>query len=70
MANVGAGSAYASDIVAVQRVYYNQAWNFAYQWLIVMATQIIGFSMGGFLQRFIVSPPSMSASSSMSCYDC
>ena len=28
MASVGSGSAYATDIVAVQRVYYNQNYNF------------------------------------------
>lgn len=66
MANVGSGSAYATDIVAVQRVYYNQIWNFSYQWLIVMATQLIGFSIGGIMRRFLVSPASMS----MSCMQC
>jgi hypothetical protein len=29
MASVGAGSAYATDIVAVQRVFYNQNYNFS-----------------------------------------
>jgi hypothetical protein len=28
MASVGAQSAYATDIVAVQRVYYKQVWSF------------------------------------------
>jgi hypothetical protein len=28
MASVGSGSAYATDIVAVQRVFYNQNYNF------------------------------------------
>lgn len=60
MANVGAGAAYATDIVAVQRVFYNERWNFSYQWLIVMSTQLIGFSIGGICRRFLVSPPSMS----------
>ena len=31
MATVGSGSAYATDIIAVQRVYYNQTYNFACQ---------------------------------------
>lgn len=60
MASVGAGSAYATDVVAVQRVYYHQTWNFSYQWLITMSTQLIGFSIGGIARRFLVSPPSMS----------
>ncbi|KAF7977555.1 hypothetical protein HWV62_3348 [Athelia sp. TMB] len=60
MAGVGATSAYATDIVAVQRVYYGQRYNFSYGWLLVMSTQLIGFSMGGIARRFLVSPPSMS----------
>lgn len=59
MAGVGAQSAYATDIIAVQRVYYNQTYNFGYQWLVVMSTQLIGFSIGGICKRFLVSPPSM-----------
>ncbi|KAI0915805.1 hypothetical protein AcW1_003694 [Taiwanofungus camphoratus] len=59
MAGVGSGSAYATDIVAVQRVYYNQTYNFGYQWMVVMSTQLIGFSIGGILRRFLVQPPSM-----------
>jgi hypothetical protein len=79
MASVGAQSAYATDIVAVQRVYYDQVWNFAClrifvavawsmadahvlqdQWMLVMSTQLIGFSIGGLGQRFLVAPASMS----------
>ncbi|KAF4622117.1 hypothetical protein D9613_009302 [Agrocybe pediades] len=59
MASVGATSAYATDIVAVQRVYYNQTYNFSYQWMVVMSTQLIGFSIGGIARRFLVQPPSM-----------
>ncbi|KLO10273.1 OPT oligopeptide transporter [Schizopora paradoxa] len=59
MATVGGGSAYATDIVAVQRVYYNQTYNFSYQWFVVMSTQLIGFSIGGIGRRFLVQPPSM-----------
>ncbi|KIJ17039.1 PF03169 OPT oligopeptide transporter protein [Paxillus involutus ATCC 200175] len=59
MATVGASSAYATDVIAVQRVYYGQHNDFLYQWLLVMSTQLIGFSMGGIARRFLVSPPSM-----------
>ncbi|KAF4610329.1 hypothetical protein D9613_010456 [Agrocybe pediades] len=59
MASVGAQSAYATDIIAVQRVYYHQVWSFSYAWMLVMSTQLIGFSMGGIARRFLVSPPSM-----------
>ncbi|KAI9462088.1 OPT oligopeptide transporter [Boletus coccyginus] len=59
MATVGGGPAYATDIVAVQRVYYNQTYNFSYQWMLVLSTQLLGFSIGGILRRFLVQPPSM-----------
>ncbi|KAH7909749.1 OPT oligopeptide transporter protein-domain-containing protein [Hygrophoropsis aurantiaca] len=59
MASVGAQSAYATDIIAVQRVYYNQNYSFSYQWFIVVSSQLIGFSAGGIARRFLVSPPSM-----------
>ncbi|CAE6509296.1 unnamed protein product [Rhizoctonia solani] len=59
MATVGAAQAYATDIVAVQRILYDQTWNFGYQWMVVMSTQLIGFSIGGISRRFLVDPPSM-----------
>ena len=30
------------------------------QWMLVMSTQLLGFSIGGILRRFLVQPPSMS----------
>ena len=36
-------------------------------WLLVMSTQLIGFSMGGIARRFLVAPPSMSASFPLLC---
>ncbi|KAH7925880.1 OPT oligopeptide transporter [Leucogyrophana mollusca] len=59
MANVGYPAAYAIDIIAVQRIYYHQIYNFSYQWMVVQSTQLIGFSLGGILRRFLVQPPSM-----------
>ncbi|KAH9939612.1 OPT oligopeptide transporter [Epithele typhae] len=59
MANVGYQSAYATDVIAVQRVYYNQIYSFGYQWMLVVSTQLIGFSIGGIARRFLVAPPSM-----------
>ena len=43
----------------MQRVFYNQTYNFGYQWMVVMSTQLIGFSIGGIARRFLVQPPSM-----------
>lgn len=33
-----------TDIIAVQRVFYNQTYNFSYQWLLVMSTQLVRHS--------------------------
>ncbi|KAF8264244.1 OPT oligopeptide transporter [Lactarius quietus] len=51
--------AYATLTIAVQKVFYNQSPSFAYQWLLVTSTQLIGFSFGGICKRFLVDPPSM-----------
>lgn len=51
-----------TDIIAVQRFYYHKSYNFGYQFIVVMSTQLIGFSIGGIAKRFLVSPPSMSKS--------
>ncbi|KAK7052416.1 glutathione transporter 1 [Favolaschia claudopus] len=59
MAAVGSGSAYATDVIAVQRNFYDQSFSFPFQWMLVISTQCIGFSIGGITRRFLVAPPSM-----------
>ncbi|KAJ7243035.1 small oligopeptide transporter, partial [Mycena rebaudengoi] len=59
MAGVGSGSAYATDLIAVQKTFYYESFSFAFQWMLVVSTQCIGFSIGGITRRFLVSPPSM-----------
>ena len=50
MASVSAQSAYATDIIAVQRFFYNQTaedgWGYGYQIMLVVSTQMIGFCLG------------------------
>ncbi|KAF8261428.1 OPT oligopeptide transporter protein-domain-containing protein [Lactarius quietus] len=59
MTGVADGPAYATDIIAVQKFFYNQSPGFAYQWLLVMSTLLIGYSIGGICKRILVDPPSM-----------
>ncbi|KAE8209882.1 hypothetical protein CF327_g6183 [Tilletia walkeri] len=59
MANVTAGGAYATEVIAVQRFLYNQRWGAGYQIMIVMSTQLIGFSYAGFCRRWLVWPAAM-----------
>ncbi|KAF8263219.1 OPT oligopeptide transporter [Lactarius quietus] len=59
MSSVASSPAYATDIIAVQKVFYNQSPSFTYQWLLMMSTQLIGFSICGICKRLLVDPPSM-----------
>lgn len=38
------------------------SWIYPDNWMLVMSTQLIGFSIGGIARRFLVTPPSMSTS--------
>ena len=47
MSNVVYGGAYATEIIAAQRVFYAQSWGFGYQIL-------LGVGVGGALQNTII----------------
>jgi OPT family oligopeptide transporter len=59
MANVVVLGAYATDVVATQRAFYGQNWGFGYTILIVLSTQLIGYSYAGLVRQFLVWPSSM-----------
>ncbi|KAK0558899.1 hypothetical protein OC861_006799, partial [Tilletia horrida] len=59
MANLTAGGAFATEVLAVQHFHYGQRWGAGYQILIVMSTQLIGFSYAGFCRRWLVWPAAM-----------
>lgn len=59
MANIGANFVYATDIITTQKVFYDQQLSFSYDVMLMLSTQIIGFSIGGLLRRFLVWPSSM-----------
>ncbi|KIJ67177.1 hypothetical protein HYDPIDRAFT_25652 [Hydnomerulius pinastri MD-312] len=59
MATIGDTVAYGTNVVAVQRYYYHQEYNFSYQWLLTISSQLIGFAFGGIMRRFLVQPASM-----------
>ncbi|KAJ3850823.1 small oligopeptide transporter [Lentinula lateritia] len=68
MASVAAQSAYSTDIIAVQRVFYGEIYSFLcndkpsfleFQWMLTVSTQLIGLSLGGVMHKFLVAPPSM-----------
>ena len=46
---------FQTDIVAVQRVYYNQIYSFGYQWMLVTSTQLVSIrTLGGRLVVLIL----------------
>ncbi|KAF8264675.1 OPT oligopeptide transporter protein-domain-containing protein [Lactarius quietus] len=59
MSEVTQFPALGTDIIAAQKVFYNKSPSFAYQWLLVMSTQLIGLSICGICKRFLVDPPAM-----------
>ncbi|KAJ6560262.1 OPT oligopeptide transporter [Mycena capillaripes] len=59
MINVAYIGAYATDVIATQQMYYNQQLPWVYQILLVLGTQVFGFSLGGMLRQYVVWPSSM-----------
>ncbi|KAF5366690.1 hypothetical protein D9757_013582 [Collybiopsis confluens] len=59
MANIAARGAYATDIIATQRLFFHQAVPYSYQILLCIGSQVLGFSLGGLLQKYVVWPSSM-----------
>ncbi|KAF7340037.1 OPT oligopeptide transporter [Mycena venus] len=59
MINVAYIGAYATDVLATQQMYYHQHLPWSYQILLIIGTQVFGFSLGGMLRQFVVWPASM-----------
>ncbi|KAF9409469.1 hypothetical protein BGZ94_001943, partial [Podila epigama] len=53
------GTAYAVDIVILQKKYYNDDQGFLAGFMLVLTTQITGFSLAGVLRKFLVKPAHM-----------
>jgi hypothetical protein len=53
-ASFGGGNAYATDILLAQEVLYGQHFGWAFQLLLVITTQMIGFGLAGMCRRFLV----------------
>ncbi|KAK7055245.1 OPT oligopeptide transporter protein-domain-containing protein [Favolaschia claudopus] len=59
MINVAYIGAYATDVLATQQMFFNQHLPYSYQILLILGTQIFGFSLGGMLRQYVVWPSSM-----------
>ncbi|KAI8576592.1 hypothetical protein K450DRAFT_256344 [Umbelopsis ramanniana AG] len=59
MASTGGGSAYATDILAIQDLYYQQDLGPLGSILLLISTQCLGYGMAGFYRKFLVNPTAM-----------
>lgn len=58
-ASTATSSAYAIDILTVQRIYYKQNIGALASLLLLWTTQCLGYGMAGFLREYLVKPPKM-----------
>ncbi|KAF8945846.1 hypothetical protein BGZ52_009333, partial [Haplosporangium bisporale] len=59
MTSVNAGGTYAVDVVLLQKIFYHSEKPFIASWLLVLTTQITGFSLAGGIRHFLVRPAHM-----------
>lgn len=59
MAGVSFGTAYATDIILAQEMFYKQKFGLAFQLLLVITTQSLGYGIAGLLRKFLVYPAAM-----------
>lgn len=57
--NVAFGFAFATDVIVEQTQFYNQSAPVAYQLLLTISTQILGYGFAGMARRFLVRPSGM-----------
>ncbi|KAE8445392.1 hypothetical protein EG329_013405 [Mollisiaceae sp. DMI_Dod_QoI] len=57
--NVSFGFAFATDVIVEQTQFYNQKVSITYQLLLILSTQILGYTFAGLTRRFLVRPGGM-----------
>ncbi|CAG8704121.1 2547_t:CDS:10, partial [Acaulospora morrowiae] len=58
-AGAGGFSAYGTDIIAIQELFYDQHAGFLIGMSLLMSTQMIGYGLAGFLRKYLVRPANM-----------
>jgi OPT family oligopeptide transporter len=59
MVGVSFHTAFATDIILAQVVFYKQDFGMAFQVLLVITTQSIGYGIAGLLRKFLIYPAAM-----------
>lgn len=58
-ASFGGTTAYSTDVLLAQEVYYGQKFGWGYQLLLTITCQMLGFGMAGLTRRWLVEPAAM-----------
>lgn len=58
-ATFGGGAAYATDVLLAQRAFYGQRFGWAFEILMCISTQMLGFGFAGLFTKFLVTPAAM-----------
>lgn len=59
VANAGAGSVFAINLVTALRVFYGKPISFFVSLLVVLTSQVLGFAWAGIFRRYLVEPAAM-----------
>ncbi|TPX11971.1 uncharacterized protein E0L32_007274 [Thyridium curvatum] len=57
--NISFGFAFATDVIVEQTMFYKQDAPITYQLLLILSTQILGYTFAGLTRRFLVRPSGM-----------
>ena len=57
--SIQGGTAYATDVLLAQQVFYGQNFGWGFQLLLTLTTQCLGFGMAGIVRRFLIWPAAM-----------
>jgi len=59
MANCGVSQAYGLHLVVTGDLFYGRAFGFGFGFLMILCSQLFGFTLAGFANRYVVTPASM-----------
>ncbi|KAJ1930434.1 hypothetical protein IWQ60_000300 [Tieghemiomyces parasiticus] len=59
VANSGAGTAYAIDVIVIKRLFYKTEMAFATSLLLLLTSQLVGYGLAGIARKFLVRPAAM-----------
>ncbi|KAJ1980345.1 hypothetical protein H4R33_005493 [Dimargaris cristalligena] len=59
VANSGAGTAYAIDVVVIKKLFYKMELSFFASLLLILTSQLVGYGLAGIARKYLVRPAAM-----------